>query len=303
MLLSALNSSVRTSVDGTDMIDVAWSRYLPRDARLRDSGLCCVGGGEQRIQPGDVELGAGAAPERCLPCHAIIVVSRGSGEFSDRSGSYEIKAPAAIWLFPGVAHRYRPLDDGWDEHWVLFEGVATRAYESMGAWDRAVPVKPMMAPPDSTLLDCFTELQHLTRSPTGGAQLLAATVVHRIIGLVRCYTDAPSGQAPSIIEQVTRSFADDVSVSERARRLGVTAKSLRRQVRTGAGVGVHELIVRTRLARAEELLLNSDLPVAEISRAVGYDDPAYFSRLFRRRRGVSPAKFRDLPSAGPFRAR
>ncbi|MFE1793688.1 helix-turn-helix domain-containing protein, partial [Streptomyces sp. NPDC059525] len=51
-----------------------------------------------------------------------------------------------------------------------------------------------------------------------------------------------------------------------------------------------------RLTRAKELLARTDLPVAGIARRVGYEDPAYFSRLFSRRVGMAPVRFRAQQS-------
>ena len=48
-----------------------------------------------------------------------------------------------------------------------------------------------------------------------------------------------------------------------------------------------------RMQRAEELMRTSSLSIKEIGKAVGYPDPNYFTKVFRRVRGVSPSGFRD----------
>jgi AraC-like DNA-binding protein len=47
------------------------------------------------------------------------------------------------------------------------------------------------------------------------------------------------------------------------------------------------------MARARELLLTTDESVASIAAAVGYSDPFYFTRQFRRVNGASPTSFRE----------
>lgn len=86
--------------------------------------------------------------------------------------------------------------------------------------------------------------------------------------------------------------------SSRVRRWLVTQcgsppfSQLRTAVRRGAGCSPKDYLLRIRLDRAKELLATTDLPVAAVARRVGYDDPAYFSRLFTRRVGVAPVHFR-----------
>ena len=46
------------------------------------------------------------------------------------------------------------------------------------------------------------------------------------------------------------------------------------------------------MERAEQLLVNTDLPVAQIAQIVGYQNPSRFAQLFRRCTGQSPSEFR-----------
>jgi AraC-like DNA-binding protein len=53
-----------------------------------------------------------------------------------------------------------------------------------------------------------------------------------------------------------------------------------------------EVLTEIRMDRARDLLKNTDLSIREVAFASGYSDPLYFSRLFRRRMGMPPSKFR-----------
>jgi AraC-like DNA-binding protein len=73
----------------------------------------------------------------------------------------------------------------------------------------------------------------------------------------------------------------------------MTPTELRTAVRRGAGCSPKDYLLGVRLGRAKELLAATELPVAAVARRVGYDDPAYFSRLFTRRVGMAPVRFRE----------
>ena len=60
-----------------------------------------------------------------------------------------------------------------------------------------------------------------------------------------------------------------------------------------------QFILSQRIRNAQFLLETTDVSVTEIARSVGYDNPMYFSRLFRKNKGLSPAnKYRKLPGDG-----
>ena len=57
-------------------------------------------------------------------------------------------------------------------------------------------------------------------------------------------------------------------------------------------------LLRKKLELAEEMLRMTDCPVKEIAEKVGIKNPYYFSALFRRKKGLSPAKYRLVHGAG-----
>lgn len=57
-------------------------------------------------------------------------------------------------------------------------------------------------------------------------------------------------------------------------------------------------ILRVRLNRVSQLLVESDLPLAEVAAMAGFDNPEYMSRLFKKKIGTTPGEFRKQAGAG-----
>jgi two-component system response regulator YesN len=53
-------------------------------------------------------------------------------------------------------------------------------------------------------------------------------------------------------------------------------------------------LTRIRMERARELLSGTSLPVSQISRQIGYNDPNYFIRIFKKETTLSPGQYRRL---------
>lgn len=67
---------------------------------------------------------------------------------------------------------------------------------------------------------------------------------------------------------------------------------LSRSFRRAMGVGLHRYVVQRRIDRAKQLVLDSDLAIAEIAAAVGFESAAAFSTRFRQFVGQSPSSLR-----------
>lgn len=84
------------------------------------------------------------------------------------------------------------------------------------------------------------------------------------------------------------------ALTELAERLGQSVSSLSSLVRRTTGSTYKQLLAQKRFMKAEALLVDTDLSIAQIIWAVGYDNTSYFHREFRRRYNMSPMAYRKL---------
>ena len=84
-----------------------------------------------------------------------------------------------------------------------------------------------------------------------------------------------------------------VSVAELAESYGMSEGHFIRQFKSYTGQTPLEYRVTKRMETAKSLLAGTDLSVTDISSSLGFDDPLYFSRVFKRHTGVSPRDYRN----------
>jgi AraC family transcriptional regulator of adaptative response / methylphosphotriester-DNA alkyltransferase methyltransferase len=94
------------------------------------------------------------------------------------------------------------------------------------------------------------------------------------------------------LEALERDYADEnLSLATLARSIATSRRQLQR-VFGERNTSFRRELQRVRMARAAELLEDGGLPVAAVARAVGYRQPAQFSKAFRRHHGCPPSELR-----------
>src|SRR5918998_2551846 len=145
-------------------------------------------------------------------------------------------------------------------------------------------------------------LLHLVRREWGAAaaNALAREMVvppHRDGGQAQ-FIDAPVAECEddllgAVLEWAGAHLAEDITVESLARRALMSPRSFARRFKATTGTTPHAWLLQQRLAAAEALLENSDAPVEEIARLVGFGTAAGLREQFSRRRGVSPRVYRQ----------
>jgi AraC family transcriptional activator of pobA len=87
-------------------------------------------------------------------------------------------------------------------------------------------------------------------------------------------------------------YTQHLSVAHYAKRLGITAAHLNLLCRQTADKSALELIHERVLLEAKRNLVYTSMTISEVSYAIGFSDPAYFTRFFKRSAGCSPKEFR-----------
>jgi signal transduction histidine kinase/ABC-type sugar transport system substrate-binding protein/AraC-like DNA-binding protein len=91
-----------------------------------------------------------------------------------------------------------------------------------------------------------------------------------------------------------QNYALPVTRQEIAQAVGVSSNYLSRIFHQEVGLSAWDCLNRFRILKARELLRNSTETIAAIAAQVGFDDSAYFSRIFRKHTGQSPHSYRQM---------
>jgi AraC-like DNA-binding protein len=101
-----------------------------------------------------------------------------------------------------------------------------------------------------------------------------------------------------IRENLTRPLA----LRELARLVHLSPSRFNHVFRSALGISPRDYLQRERLQKAQELLIHSDMGIGEVGANVGWDNPFFFSRLFRKRCGQTPSAYRRSIRSGFVRS-
>ena len=99
--------------------------------------------------------------------------------------------------------------------------------------------------------------------------------------------------AESVKRIIDYNFDKNMTVKDIASMLYISPEHLTRQFAEKYQISPKEYLVEKRIAHAKRLLRETTVSVKEISASVGYADPLYFSRLFKKKEGMSPMAYRE----------
>jgi len=88
-------------------------------------------------------------------------------------------------------------------------------------------------------------------------------------------------------------YASNHPVARMVERSGIAARTFKRRFKAATGYAPVDYVQALRVEEAKQMLETGDEPTDEIGRMVGYEDPAFYRRLFRRATSTTPARYRQ----------
>ncbi len=239
------------------------------------------------------------AAHRHARLHQVLVIESGGGEASLDGRMQALRPMHAVNVPVGHVHGFSfvPGTEGWvltiaaeilDETLLASEGL--RGVIAQSAIFRSTPQIR------ATMKQIFAE--HAGRN-FGRAHVLRALSA-ALVGLVARELASRDGGAGASDSELFRRFEALLeqhhlkrwSVSDYARALSVTPTHLNRITRAASGDTASHLILNRMVREARRNLAYTNLPVSTIAYALGFEDPAYFSRVYAAATGLSPRAFR-----------
>jgi AraC family transcriptional activator of pobA len=249
-------------------------------------------------------------PHRHRDLHQVLLLQRGQVEARVDDIAESLHAPAIVATPPGIVHSFRfqpgtvglvasfapglvpELDLGTSNitHFLQQPAVLALDRASVNATDLGM-LGGML-------------LREFSRSAPGrhvALRGLIAAILANVMRLARMPETGGRGAAAPERELVARfrrlvelRHREHCGLAAYTEELGVSQARLRRACRGVAGQSPAELVHLRLLIEAERQLRYTSMSIAQIAYHLGFQDPAYFSRFFTTRSGMSPREFRRL---------
>lgn len=97
-----------------------------------------------------------------------------------------------------------------------------------------------------------------------------------------------------MLEYIHENFGRNISVEDMAEVIHVSKSECFRSLQNIVGKAPAEYLIQYRLTQASRMLAETDMSIAEVGMAAGFQSPSYFGKMFRDRQGISPGKYRKL---------
>lgn len=92
-------------------------------------------------------------------------------------------------------------------------------------------------------------------------------------------------------EYLEAYYAEDISLEDAAEYVNISPQYFSKLIKKTTGFNFIDWLSMLRVTKAKELLSSSNITVKEVCFMVGYKDPNYFSRIFKKRIGITPSEF------------
>jgi AraC family transcriptional activator of pobA len=245
-------------------------------------------------------------PHRHRYIYQLFFVAEGGGEANLDEQQQALKAPAVLLIPPGVMHSFSWQQGSQGTVLSVTDTLLQQALQKMGV--HLSLNSPVLLPIAAAELAnrglVFNQLVAEQLHSDEYAEKMQHLLLEQVlVWLARALkTHAPAEQALSKSALKLRQFRQLVSQSATrqhqvawyAGQIGVTQSHLNQICQRYAGVSALALIHRQLVNEAKRYLIFSDLGLNEIAEQLGFTEPGYFSKFFKRLTSQQPARYRLL---------
>ncbi|WP_446728803.1 arabinose operon transcriptional regulator AraC [Photobacterium sp. SP02] len=232
----------------------------------------------------------------------INFTSKGEGTIFHGKDAFDVQ-PGDLLLFPpSAAHYYQRKEDcsSWFHRWVYFRPRAfwhdwlnwqeekNGVYITRGLDEEAI----------RHIEHLFIDIEYTSKSDVPYRNDLAVNLLEQL--LIRCKSLQPDVVSkpldPRVIEAMnymTQHLNQDFSIEDISAHICLSPSRLGHLFRDEMEMTITQWRDDQRISRAKQLLVTTNYSINHIGRIVGYTDPLYFSRVFKRKSGVSPKLYRE----------
>jgi AraC-like DNA-binding protein len=210
-----------------------------------------------------------------------------------------LKAPMLFWTSSGHVYRFQSAARYTRENiWLTFDG--SRSQRIREALDKLQTSGYL---PLANALDFVRIFQRIINLHKNGELIARHHIVvltEELISLIHdeafCKLDKNRDYAPvlAVAETIRRNPIEIYDFQQISRDNGISYDSFRKKFKLCLGQPPHDFLLACRMNRAAELLKDEKYTITEVADRCGFSELSSFSRMFKRKSGLYPGKYRKL---------
>lgn len=248
--------------------------------------------------------------EKCKPLHQFgpairnhylfhYVIS-GRGRLDTGGQRYDIGPGQGFLLCPGqTSTYYADKYDPWTYAWIEFDGLRARESVSLAGLSEEQPIYSPKRKGSGALLE--EQLMYIIDHPQDSPMRLIGHALIFLDDLVQTSKHKVSTGGSEKLREfyikealsfVDSHYQEDISVQDIATACGLNRSYFGRLFRDAMNLSPQQYLIQYRMAKAVQLLKSSQISIAEVGAAVGYENQLHFSRAFKAVFDMSPSEYR-----------
>ena len=264
-------------------------RYQFQDTLRENAGLSVYSTGYEQC---DSNHSWGPAIRDHYIIHYVV---SGKGTLRYNQQTYTIEPGQLFIIYPSQVAAYQAdASQPWKYNWVGFNGTDAGRLVKMTGLSPDHPVIQSDDPDKTRSL-----LRHIADAGdnTAAADAEMAGCLYLLLAhLIRMNSRHPAGNphqtyVSNALRYIQYNYANDIGVSDIAQYVGISRSQLYRAFLQDFGVSPHNYLQTYRINEACGLLHDPVFSVAEVAGSVGFNDPLYFSRVFKSIKGITPSEY------------
>lgn len=243
-------------------------------------------------------------PKGRLDYQLLYIVS-GKGHFYFHGEDRVVYAGRMVLIQPRQEQRYEYFgEDKPEVYWVHFTGSDVK--NILRSYNIPMDDPIFYSGASSTYSYLFKEMIHELQNCKTGYEDLLTMYLRQIFLLVQRTRQEERPTVSTYIQEemefarryFNEHYNESISIQEYAESRNMSVCYFQRNFKQIVKHTPMQYLLTIRVNNAASLLETTDYSMAEIAAIVGYEDPLYFSRLFRKIKGVSPRDYRNLVKDG-----
>jgi len=229
------------------------------------------------------------APRGSRPYYMLHYVISGRGIYHTPDKKYEVKAGQVFVVMPNELVAYEAdMEDPWRYCWINFESML----DLSSTFSQYV----ISIPECAHIFNAFRDCTNITQD----REWYICGKIFELLSLMDSNKRTERNQTHRYV-RIAQNYIDvyyidpELRVSSMAAKLNLDRAYFSKIFNKHTGKSPQQYIVELRLDRAADLMVNQGLPPGEAAQRVGYGDIFNFSRMFKRRFGVSPSTYAAKP--------